>query len=259
MTTIIDFSLAQNLEAQKNLEAFISFNKTNFIFPNNNWDDNIWDITNFLKSKISNTKSKKVYFRSVTENSTSKTKISIPISEPLLDFTKAVFCEIMREKKLSEYKRIIYTMQALEFALIDQKTPICVSEINIDILNLAESYLHSKYKDPWNIAKNLESIINNIIIKKQINKKIYNWSTTIMYTAPIRNDRTQNDHIEGSKSKIPHLEEILALADIHHLSSHIPDKLVTCFVALAMFAPSRGSEILSLPIDCIGFVAQTYL
>ncbi|NNG99923.1 hypothetical protein [Acinetobacter sp. ANC 5414] len=251
MTTIIDFSLAQNLEAQKNLEAFISFNKTNFIFPNNNWDDNIWDITNFLKSKISNTKSKKVYFRSVTENSTSKTKISIPISEPLLDFTKAVFCEIMREKKLSEYKRIIYTMQALEFALIDQKTPICVSEINIDILNLAESYLHSKYKDPWNIAKNLESIINNIIIKKQINKKIYNWSTTIMYTAPIRNDRTQNDHIEGSKSKIPHLEEILALADIHHLSSHIPDKLVTCFVALAMFAPSRGSEILSLPIDCI--------
>ncbi|WP_151743084.1 hypothetical protein, partial [Acinetobacter sp. TUM15113] len=66
-----------------------------------------------------------------------------------------------------------------------------------------------------------------------------------------RNDRTQEKHIEGSKSKIPHLEEILALADIHYSSDHIPDRIVTCFAALAMFAPSRGSEILSLPIDCI--------
>ena len=56
MTTIIDFSQAQKIEAQEKLSAFISKNKTNFIFPDNNWDDNIWDITNFLKNKISDNK-----------------------------------------------------------------------------------------------------------------------------------------------------------------------------------------------------------
>ncbi len=256
MTTIINFKSAQDTESQKNLEVFISKNKKNFIFPNNDWNDSIWDIPSFLTDKINDNKSKKVYFRSVTDDAISKNKINISMSEPLIDFAKAVFCQIMREKKLSEYKRIIYAIQALEFALIEQNNPICVSEINSDTLNLAESYLRSKYKDPWDIAKNLESIINNIIVKKQINTNIYNWSTTITYTAPARSDRTQKEHTEGSKSKIPHLEEILALAEIHHSSNHIPDKIVTCFVALAMFAPSRGSEILSMPIDCITKASQ---
>lgn len=251
MTKVINFRSSQQVETHKNLEAFIAKYKTNIIFKNNEWNDNIWEITDFLKSKIVNNKSQKVYFRSVTEHSTSKNKINIPISKPLIDFAKAVFCEIMFLKKLKEYKRIVYAIQALEFALIEQKSSICISEIDINTLNIAEKYLRSKYKDPWNIAKTLESIINKIIVKKQLNTKIYDWSTTITYTTPLRNDRTQEKHIEGSKSKIPHLEEILALADIHYSSNHTPDKIVTCFTVLAMFAPSRGSEILSLAIDCI--------
>src|SRR5690554_6079386 len=106
MTTVINFKSAQDTESQKNLEFFISTNKKNFIFPNNDWNDNIWDITSFLKDKINDNKSKKVYFRSVTDHSTSKNEINISMSEPLIDFAKAVFCQIMREKKLYEYKRI---------------------------------------------------------------------------------------------------------------------------------------------------------
>ena len=49
MTTVINFKSAQDTESQKNLEFFISTNKKNFIFPNNDWNDNIWDITSFLK------------------------------------------------------------------------------------------------------------------------------------------------------------------------------------------------------------------
>ncbi len=256
MTTIIDFSQSKKIEAQENLSTFILNNKANFIFQENNWDDNIWDITNFLKNKISDSKSRKIYFRSVNDNSTSKSKISIAISDSFIDFAKAVFCEIMRINRLSEYKRIIYAIQALEFALLEQKSPVCITEIDVDTLHIAESYLRSKYKDPWSIAKKLESIINNIVIKKQLNTIIYKFSTTITYTPPARSDRTQKEHVEGSKSKIPHLEEILALAEIHHSSSHIPDKIVTCFSALAMFAPSRASEILSLPIDCIAKATQ---
>lgn len=147
MTTIIDFSQSKKIEAQENLSTFILNNKANFIFQENNWDDNIWDITNFLKNKISDSKSRKIYFRSVNDNSISKSKISIAISDSFIDFAKAVFCEIMRINRLSEYKRIIYAIQALEFALLEQKSPVCITEIDVETLHIAESYLRSKYKE----------------------------------------------------------------------------------------------------------------
>ena len=59
MTTIINFKSAQDTESKKNLEVFISNNKKNFIFPNNDWNDNIWNITSFLTDKINDNKSKK--------------------------------------------------------------------------------------------------------------------------------------------------------------------------------------------------------
>ena len=256
MQSVIDFNESRKLEAKKKLNAYISIYQTNFIFSDNQWSDSIWDITNFLKAKIKNHKLKKVYFRSYLDKSENNTSIDIPISKPLIDFAKAVFCEIMLAKKLLEYKRIIYAFQALENALHQQDREICVTEINIETLNLAESYLLTRFKDPWNVAKNLENIINNIIISKKLNTQIYLWSTSIKYTAPSRSDRTQKEHINQNKSKLPHLEEIIALADIHHSSDHTPDKIVTSFVALAMFAPNRGTEILTLSTDCKTFASQ---
>lgn len=255
MHQVINFNETAKLQAKENLNAYILKYQNNFIFPDNQWNDSIWDITNFLKTKIKNHKSKKVYFRSYIDNSENKTSIDIPISKPLIDFVKAAFCEIMLVKKLLEYKRIIYAFQALEHALHQQGHEICVTEINIETLNLAEAYLLSRFKDPWNVAKNLENIINNFIISKKLNTGIYHWSTSIQYTAPTRSDRTQKEHINQNKSKLPHLQEIIALADIHHSSDHIPDKIVTSFVALAMFAPNRATEILTLSTDCRTFAS----
>lgn len=188
MHQVINFNETAKLQAKENLNAYILKYQNNFIFPDNQWNDSIWDITNFLKTKIKNHKSKKVYFRSYIDNSENKTSIDIPISKPLIDFVKAAFCEIMLVKKLLEYKRIIYAFQALEHALHQQRHEICVTEINIETLNLAEAYLLSRFKDPWNVAKNLENIINNFIISKKLNTGIYHWSTSIQYTAPTRSD-----------------------------------------------------------------------
>ena len=255
MNNLIEFEITSDSDHKKNLEKFIKKNKDNYIFPNNHWEENIWNITPFLKHKNHNHKLKKIYFRSVQDNSINKSKINIALPDTLINFAKATFCEIMRHKVLVEYKRIIFAIQAIEFALIQQNKKICITEINIETLYQAEDYLRSKYNDPWSIAKNIEFIINNIIIKFRLNN-ILQWATSIEYVQPTRSDRTNKKHIEGIQSKIPHLEEILALADIYHKSNHPPDKVVTCFTVLAMFAPSRASEILSLPSDCIISVEQ---
>lgn len=256
MQSVIDFNESRKLEAKKKLNAYVLKYKTNFIFPDNHWDDSIWDITDFLKKKIRSHKSQRVHFRSFAEESKRSPIIEKPISKPLIDFVKASFCEIMLAKKLLESRRIIYAFQALEYALYKQNHKICVTEINIETLSLAEAYLLSRFQDAWSVAKNLENIINNFIIAKNLNTEIYHWSTSIKYIAPIRSDRTQKENINQNKSKLPHLEEIIALADIHHSSNHISDKIVTSFVSIAMFAPNRGTEILTLPTDCKTFVSQ---
>lgn len=256
MHSFIDFNDSRKLEAKKKLNAYILKYKNNFIFQDNHWDDSIWDITDFLKNKIKNHQSQRVHFRSYVDDSKIKSIVEKPISKPLLDFVKASFCEIMLAKKLLESRRIIYAYQALEHALHKQNREICVTEINIETLNLAEAYLLSRFQDAWSVAKNLENIINNFIIAKGLNTEVYQWSTSIKYTAPIRSDRTQREHINQKKSKLPHLEEIIALADIHCSSTHTSDKIVTSFVSLAMFAPSRGTEILTLSIDCKTFASQ---
>ncbi|WP_110975562.1 hypothetical protein [Acinetobacter sp. WCHAc060042] len=255
MQSVSNINESKKIEIKKNLNAYILKYQTNFIFPNNHWDDCIWDITDFFKNKRTNHKLKRVYFRSCFDDSENNSIIKTPIAKPLIDYVKATFCEIIQAKKLLEYKRIIYASQALEHALHKQNREICVTEINMETLDLAEAYLLSRFKDAWNVAKNLENIINNFIIAKHLNTEIYQWSTRITYTAPIRSDRTKKVDIEGSKSKLPNLEEIVALADIHHSSNHIPDKVVTSFVAIAMFAPSRATEILTLPTACKTFVS----
>ncbi|MCX0339447.1 hypothetical protein [Acinetobacter radioresistens] len=253
MTEILEFNSKRLIDVKNNLDSFIKKNQNNFFFNASKWEDNIWDITDFLSHKTINHKSKKVYFRSVLDSSSSKTTLEKPLAEPLLDFAKAAFCEIMRIKKLTEFKKIIYAIQALEFALLEQEKPACITEINFDTLEIAERYIIEKYKDAWNIAKRLENLVNNFIVLKELNPSLVQWNTSIKYQAPIRSDRIKptNLNIDNHKSKLPHFEELVALANIHHTSTHIPDKIVTCFVVLSLFAPSRASEILSLPVNCI--------
>lgn len=49
MHAVKDFLETAKLEAKKNLDTYISRYQNNFIFPNNQWNDAIWDITDFLK------------------------------------------------------------------------------------------------------------------------------------------------------------------------------------------------------------------
>lgn len=253
MAEILEFNSKRLIDSKINLDSFIKRNQNNFLFSPAKWEDNIWDITNFLSQKIVNHRSKKVYFRSSLDSSASKLTIEKPLSEPLLDFAKATFCEIMRNKKLTEFKKIIYATQVLEFALLEQKKQVCITEIDFDTLEIAERYIREKYKDAWNIAKNLENIVNDFIVAKELNPTLIKWNTSIRYQAPVRNDRVKqtDSNKDTHKSKLPHLEELIALANIHHTSTYVPDKIVTCFVILSLFAPSRATEVLSLPVNCV--------
>ena len=254
MGEIVHFIGNAGLGAGANLEKFIINAKANTPFTNICWVDNSWNITSFKIGKNQGKTKKIVHFKSLRDPSGSKSTVEIPFSMPFLEFAKSAFSEIMRRFQLQEFGRYLYAMQAMEQALIDAGKSACVTEVDANILDDAAKLLQNRFTDAWSVGRCLERLTTQIIAPAKLTPVPLDWVSPIAYKQPIRSDRVAPKHNDKVVSRLPSVQTILDLAEIHHTSKHIPDRVVTAFVTLAMFAPSRGSEILSLPVNCIRHV-----
>ena len=65
---------------------------------------------------------------------------------------------------------------------------------------------------------------------------------------------------EGARhreSKLPTNDQMLALADLFAQAADVESEYFTSIAALLMVAPGRISEVLALPVDCIGWEEDT--
>jgi len=254
MGEIVHFLGKAGLAAGANLEQFILHAKVNTPFINVCWEDNSWNITSFNIGKNQGKTKKIVHFKSLRDPSGSKSTVEIPLSMPFLEFAKSAFSEIMRRFQLQEFRRYLYAMQAIEQALLDSGKSACVTEVDANILDDAASLLQARFADAWSVGRCLERLTTQIITPAKLTSVPLDWVSPIAYKQPTRSDRVAPKNNDKVVSRLPSVQTILDLAEIHHTSEHIPDRVVTSFVTLAMFAPSRGSEILTLPVNCIRHV-----
>lgn len=254
MGEIVHFVGKAGLVAGENLEQFILHAKVNTPFSNVCWKDNSWNITSFKIGKNQGKTKKIAHFKALRDPSGSKSIVEIPLSMPFLEFAKSAFSEIMRRFQLSEFRRYLYAMQAIEQALLDAGKSACVTEVDANILDDAAKLLQTRFADAWSVGRCLERLTTQIIAPAKLTPVPLDWVSPIAYKQPTRSDRVAPKHNDKVVSRLPSVQTILDLAEIHHTSEHIPDRVVTSFVTLAMFAPSRGSEILSLPVNCIRHV-----
>ena len=251
MGEIVHFVGRAERSAKENLEHFIAHARTNTPFRNVDWTTHSWNITSFIIGRNQGRKKKTAHFKAMRCPSGSRPNVVTPLAQPFLDFAKAAFSEIMRRFKLQEYGRHLYALQAIEQALVDDNEVTCITKVTPDILDSAAELLKKRFKDAWCVGRVLERLTTEVINPARLTPVPLEWRSPIPYTQPIRNDRVAPKQSEDVVNRLPSIESILALADIHYSSSHAPDRITTCFVTLAMFAPSRGSEVLSLPTKCI--------
>ncbi|MFG0548715.1 hypothetical protein [Pseudomonas sp. yb_9] len=254
MGEIVHFVGKAGLAANANLESFILHAKVNIPFTNINWDDDSWNITSFKIGKNQGRTKKIAHFKSLRDPSGSKSTVEIPLDLPFLDFAKAAFSEVMRRFQLQEFRRYLYSMQAIEQALLNSGRPACITALDATILDDAAQLLQERFKDAWATGRCLERLLTQIIAPAKITPAPIEWVSPIPYKQPVRTDRVAPKNNDKVVSRLPSVQTILDLAEIHHTSKHIPDRVVTAFVTLAMFAPSRASEVLSLPVNCIRHV-----
>lgn len=247
MNIITAFRGRAELTAHQNLERFIQHAKQHCPLPNVNWSSDIWDVTEICKKGHQGKGKARVYFKSATDTNSSM-EITTPLQEPFKTFAKATFSEYLRRYKPVEYSRVLYAIQTLEQALNQFKLTPCITNLSADVLEASYTSMHGRFQDPWATGKQLEKIVKTIIEPARLTSHFLDCKSPFKYKTPARRDRVNS---EGDLEKLPSVQTILALADIHHSSSHVPDKITTCWVSLAMHAPSRITEILSLPINCV--------
>ena len=251
MGEIVHFVGRDALSARENLELFISHAKANFPFTNIDWESNSWDITTFNIGRAQGKLKKVAHFKSMRDESRSRSIVQVPFEKDFLCFAKATFSEVMRRLRLAEFKRHLYALQAIEQALIDSKLRPCITLLTPFVLDKACDLLTARFTDSWTTARVLERIVTEVVNPARLTPSLLEWRSPIQYKAPVRNDRIATKESDKAVARLPSLESILALAEIHHTSTNVSDKLTTAFVSLAMYAPSRSAEILSLPVDCL--------
>lgn len=251
MRTIVHFVGRDDSSAQENLKRYVEHARTNFPFIDVDWEDNVWDITTYVIGRAQGRTRKLAYFKSLRDMSDNKKIIQVPLDSNFMDFAKSAFSEVMRRLRLVEYNRHLSALRIIEQALINAKLEPCITKLTPLVLDSAAQLIREKYPDPWAMGRVLERIVTEIINPARLTPVLLEWRSPAQYQAPVRNDRISTTDCDKSTSRLPSLESILALASIHHNSKSMPDKVATAFVSLAMYAPSRSSEILSLPVNCI--------
>lgn len=237
---IVVFKARSELSAEKSLDEYIKFAKEHSLVKN--WSENSWDLTDICG------RSQKL--KKVTRATFSSRRKGEYISPAFMDGAKAIFSEFIRRKRPKEVGKHLQCLRLIEQALINLDKPVKLSEVDAIVMDEAGNLLN-EYKDKWSRGKVLEVLVKEYINPAMLTPIPIQWSSPFPYKAPLRRDRLGKQKFDQPNTKLPDIASIIALAEVANESSRVNDQIVCAFVKLAMFAPSRISEILTLPVDCI--------
>ena len=253
MGEIVRFVPRAEFTCKLNLEAYSEFNKLHLPSDIGPWESDIWDVSATQKRRTAKN-GKRIYFRTWQCSKTNSTQsLGDPLAEPFKSFAKAYLAETLRERRICEIGRTLKAVQCLTAATEALRMPACISKVDHEVADYAAQLIADRiaFTSRWNHGRELEKLIDRIKVAGLTEWK-GDWKQPFKYQKPIRNDDV-NRKGKGSESyqdRLPDVRAILALADIYHTATKDNDKLPTSFAALAMLAPERGSEILTLPSDC---------
>lgn len=253
MADIIRFVPRAEVESKLNLEAYVIFQREHMPVGLGKWDNDIWDTTAITEKRRQTKNGSRLYFRSwQATKSNASTDIGEVMPSPFKEFAKAYVAEVAREKRITELRRDLKVVQALSEATLTLRNEACVTRVDGEVLSFAAQLLADRhaYTNRWSYGRSLERLADRI---KLAGLTVWHgpWRQPFKYQEPPRNDRVSKRADERVANRLPDVRAILALADIYHHSTDDRDKIPATFAALAMVAPERAGEILTLPLRCI--------
>ncbi|EIX9420426.1 TPA: hypothetical protein MCA86_000185 [Klebsiella pneumoniae] len=232
---VININVGRDKLINRRLEELISINKQKLLVESKiSWEDNHWLLNN--KNKIKFTK---------LSNNARHNEI---MSNDFIDFAKLYIASECVYESVSKINVCIFALRILEYTLQNLLLE-GVSTIDLNVLDESIRFISNKYsKDrAYKGGREIEKIILFLVKHNLTFKNIHLWKN------PLKPDMEYflyDGRYKHSK-KMPSELALNIFAEIFSQPlEHKRDILTTSVVALLMSAPSRISEILSLPFDC---------
>ncbi len=238
MADIINFRPKATLDAAKNLRDFICkcrHELTKF-GKELEWDDWRWKgIGQFTKVGIKGMSA----------------KVEDILDPAYIDFTKA-YLRYQQSHSPTKHPHEFRALKPLESALLQLTEHADISKISITVLDEAAQIARDFYakSSAHEAGRELARLAHFVVRKKLVPVDVSGWKNPIPYPDKYML-QTGEKAKKRREKRLPSPEALNAMAEIFANNPTDPkDVFTSATFAMTMCAPSRGTEILELPVDC---------
>ncbi|MFY0729647.1 integrase [Pseudomonas sp. NFX15] len=235
MTEIFHFAARSGLTARQNVSDFIELCRSHFPGSSEEWSSLHWPGISFSKLGT--------YPRLVNLG-------EARLSDDFVDFAKSwiSYRQVHRPKKMYTYEML--ALRAVERALLESTTTAEIWRCNIRVMDDAAIIVRNNFSHSTAYSGGLvlEQFADFLSSHRLAKDNLKDWRSPIPRYEQ-RGIQLGEDGNAHRNKRLPKDAALYAVAEIFAGNPQSPrDILTTSFVAMLMCAPSRGSEILSLPI-----------
>lgn len=243
---IFQFKPNSELIAEQNLKMFIERCKNDLTaFGRDCWDESHWKV-------VFGTRNVSARFSTNTKPSDSYN--FEPLASPYIDFAKGYIRYTYSLKPVSQLQRHLEAIRVLEEALIETKGCADILLLDGTVLDFIDTIFSRRFTSLAGKNKagyQLEKLLN-FCRENLITPNLPEWSNPFgrVKDLTIALDEKGKEH---RSDKLPTDEDMMLVAQLFHdaPSLGVEAEYYTSIMAILMTAPSRGSELTTLPVNCL--------
>lgn len=248
MANVLLFTPRAELDAPKNLEAFIAFarNKLTTFGANLPFDDLVWDVTEACPQKgIGNHRVRITFCTLQSVRSSSP----VPMWDAFRPFAQAYIRQMQALRPVIALGPRMAALRALEAALTENGEALSPEKVDANILNRAAQLLNENFGEDaaYRIGICLEQIAKYMASHRLTSAPLH-WRNPIK--RPAGGTRVGKEFDERRAKNLPSAAALEALPHVFRHASAPKDVVVSSTAAILCSAPDRISEALLLPVDC---------
>jgi hypothetical protein len=261
-SVIVPFVSIAERSVRENLAAFVAYARGLGYFDGPAaipWEEITWD----LRSKIAtrnNSRSLVLHFNTMESGGHIKRSERVPLPETFVEAAKALVAATIPTGKMSAPYRRLMALRAVEQAFRELGRPADLTLLDHAVLDRAAVIIldkgHGNDNAGWAAA--LAQLAEEFSDKRLCAIPLSWRNPAPSQRNQRRSVRVQEDGGSAISEKLPHIKCVLDLASVFQTANDGADMVTTGWFALAMYAPSRVSEILTQPLACETEMAGVY-
>lgn len=248
MSNVIVFKPRKDLDAQRNLDAFVAFARDKlFVFGSDlPFDDVKWDVTAECAAKGKGKARQRITFSTLA---TASSERPVPLSDSFRPFAQAYIRQMQALKPVGSLGRRMAALRVMEAALNENGEILSPVNVNINILNRAAQYAKECFGETmaYHVGVNL-GILVDFMTKHCLMANPIGWRNPI----PRQKERNRvgKEFDDNRAKKMPSQAALDAVPYIFCEATEPRDIIVSSTAAILCSTPSRISEVLALPTAC---------